>query len=329
MRRTMLGRGGATVSALGLGCAALATANDPRAVARAAVEAGIDFFDTSDLYGVGRSESTIGGILAEIGRDRVTVATKFGSIPGKADGVGDGPRTVNNDPRYIPQACDASLRRLGIDVIDLHYMHRRDPAVPIEDSVGAMARLVEAGKVRFLGLSEVSGATLRAAHAVHPITALQSEYSLWMREREGDVLPICAELGITFVPFSPLGRGFLTGTLAVESLAPGDFRASLPRFQGEAAAQNLRLVMALKRFADGCGVKPGQIALAWLIAKGEAGPPIVPIPGTRRPEIVRENAAAAEIRLSPAEVAELDALFSPDAVAGPRYTADEAARVGL
>jgi aryl-alcohol dehydrogenase-like predicted oxidoreductase len=328
MRRTPLGRSGATVSALGLGCAALATAADPHAVVEAALDAGMDFLDTSDLYGVGQSERVIGGLLARIGRDRVTVATKFGSIPGKADGVGDGPRTVNNDPRYIPLACDASLRRLGVEVIDLYYMHRRDPAVPIAESVGAMARLVEAGKVRFLGLSEVSGATLRAAHAVHPIAALQSEYSLWMREREADVLPVCAELGITFVPFSPLGRAFLTGTLAVETLAPGDFRASLPRFQGEAAAQNQRLVAVLLTFASARSVKPGQIALAWLIAKGEAGAPIVPIPGTRRPEFVRENAAAADIHLSHAEIAELDALFAPEAVAGARYPADEAARVG-
>jgi aryl-alcohol dehydrogenase-like predicted oxidoreductase len=328
MRRTPLGRSGATVSALGLGCAALATAADPHAVVGAALDAGMDFLDTSDLYGVGKSESVIGGLLARIGRNRVTVATKFGSIPGKADGVGDGPRTVNNDPRTIPLACDASLRRLGVEVIDLYYMHRRDPSVPIAESVGAMARLVEAGKVRFLGLSEVSGATLRVAHAVHPIAALQSEYSLWMREREADVLPVCAELGITFVPFSPLGRAFLTGTLEVETLAPGDFRASLPRFQGEAAAQNQRLVAALLTFASARSVKPGQIALAWLIAKGEAGAPIVPIPGTRRPEFVRENAAAADIRLSPVEIAELDALFAPEAVAGARYPADEAARVG-
>ena len=292
MRRTRLGSSGATVSALGLGCAALASADDPAGLVAAALESGIDFFDTSDLYGVGKSESLIGRLLARPGRARVTIATKFGSIPGKADGVGDGPRTVNNDPRYIPQACDASLRRLGLEVIDLYYMHRRDPAVPIADSVGAMARLVEAGKVRFLGLSEVSGATLRAAHAVHPISALQSEYSLWMREREADVLPICAELGITFVPFSPLGRAFLTGTLAVESLAPGDFRASLPRFQGAAVAQNQRLVVALQQFAAARGVKPGQIALAWLLAKGEAGAPIVPIPGTRRAAFVRGGRSA-------------------------------------
>jgi aryl-alcohol dehydrogenase-like predicted oxidoreductase len=328
MRTTPLGQSGAMVSALGLGCAALAAAEDPRGLMRAALDVGIDFFDTSDLYGVGKSESVLGGALRQLPRAQLTIATKFGSMPGKADGVGDGPRTVNNDPRYIPQACDASLRRLGVEAIDLYYMLRRDPAVPIEDSVGAMARLVEAGKVRLLGLSEVAGATLRAAHAVHPIAALQSEYSLWMREREADVLPICAELGITFVPFSPLGRGFLTGTLNVDGLAPRDFRASLPRFQGEAIVQNQRLVAHLQQFADARRVKPGQIALAWLMAKGEAQPPIVPIPGTRRPAFVRENAVAVSIRLSPAEVTELDALFAPEAVVGARYPADEAARVG-
>jgi aryl-alcohol dehydrogenase-like predicted oxidoreductase len=329
-----LGRGassgpaGATVSALGLGCAALATAGDPDAVVKAALDAGMDFFDTSDLYGVGQSETVLGRALSGIGRDHFTVATKFGSMPGKADGVGDGPRTVNNDPRYIPQACDASLRRLGVDVIDLYYMHRRDPAVPIEESVGAMARLVEAGKVRFLGLSEVSAATLRAANAVHPISALQSEYSLWMREREADVLPVCRDLGIAFVPFSPLGRAFLTGTLDVETLSPRDFRRSLPRFQGEAIARNQRLVDALRDFAETLGPKPGQIALAWLIAKGTAGAPVVPIPGTRRPEFVRENAAAADVRLSAEQIAELDALFVPEAVSGARYPEDEEARVG-
>jgi len=328
MHKASLGRGGATVSALGLGCAALATASDPGAVVAAALDAGIDFFDTSDLYGVGASETVLGTMLSRIAQNRFTIATKFGSMPGKADGVGDGPRTVNNDPRYIPQACDASLRRLGVEVIDLYYMHRRDPAVPIEDSVGAMARLVEAGKVRCLGLSEVSGPTLRAAHAIHPISALQSEYSLWMREREGDVLPICSELGITFVPFSPLGRAFLTGTLDVENLASGDFRLSLPRFQGKAVARNQRLVDAFRDFAAAHGAKPGQIALAWLIAKGTTHAPVVPIPGTRRPDCVWENAAADDVRLSPVQIAELDALFVPEAISGARYPDDEAARVG-
>ena len=315
------------MSALGLGCAALREGDG--AVVAAALEAGVDFFDTSDLYGVGRSEVVLGQCLAGIPAGRVTIATKFGSMPGSADGVGDGPRTVNNDPGYIPQACDASLRRLGRDVVDLYYMHRRDPAVPIEDSVGAMARLVEAGKVRWLGLSEVSAATLRAAHAVHPIAALQSEYSLWMRDRERDVLPVCAELGVTFVPFCPLGRAFLTGTLDVAGLGAGDFRASLPRFQGEAAGQNMRLVEQLGAFAAQRGATSAQVALAWLLAKGRHGAAIVPIPGTRRPERLRENAGAVSLALSEADTRWLDTLFDPGAVAGERYTPDEAARAGL
>ena len=310
MRRTALGRSGATVSAIGLGCAVFREAGpQTEGALNAALDAGIDFFDTSDLYGVGRSESVLGRFLAGIGRSRVVVATKFGSMPGAADGVGTGPRTVNNDPRHIPQACEASLRRLGTDTIDLYYMHRRDPAVPIEDSVGAMARLVEAGKVRWLGLSEVAATTLRAAHAVHPIAALQSEYSLWMRDREQDLLPVCAELGVTVVPFSPLGRGFLTGALAVETLGPGDFRATLPRFQGQAAAQNLALVSELGEFAARRGATAAQIALAWLMAQSRRGTPVVPIPGTTRDARIRENAAAAQIDLTAAELAWLDTLF--------------------
>ena len=325
MERTALGRHGAAVSALGLGCAALREGDG--ATIAAALDAGIGFFDTSDLYGVGRSEALLGICLA--GKGRATIATKFGSMPGAADGVGSGPRTVNNDPRYIQQACEASLRRLGRDVIDLYYVHRRDPAVPIEDSVGAMARLVEAGKVRWLGLSEVSAATLRAAHAVHPISALQSEYSLWMRDREQDVLPVCAELGVTFVPFCPLGRAFLTGALDVASLGAGDLRASLPRFQGDAARHNMGLVEQLGVFATERGATSAQIALAWLLAKGRRGAPIVPIPGTRRPERIRENAGAASLALSDADIGWLDALFDPSAVVGDRYTPDEAARAGL
>jgi aryl-alcohol dehydrogenase-like predicted oxidoreductase len=331
MDRSTLGQSGVTVSALGLGCAGIGrgtSAADAHATMAAAIAAGIDFFDTSDLYGVGASESLIGSFIAKARPARLVIGTKFGSMPGAADGVGRGPRTVNNHPDYIPQACDASLRRLGVDVIDIYYMHRRDPAVPIADSVGAMGRLVEAGKIRGLGLSEVSARTLREAHRTHPIAALQSEYSLWMRDPERDVLPVCAELGITFVPFSPLGRAFLTGTLAVETLKATDFRASLPRFQGEAAAQNRKVVSELASFAASRGASPAQIALAWLLAKGQAGPAIVPIPGTRRPVYVAENASAANIVLNAAETAALDALFAPDAIIGDRYTPEEAARAG-
>ena len=211
-------------------------------------------------------------------------------------------------------------------MIDLYYMHRRDPAVPIADSVGAMVRLVEAGKVRWIGLSEVSATTLRAAHAVYPIAALQSEYSLWMRDPEADVLPVCHELGITFVPFSPLGRAFLTGTLSVAALSPGDFRASLPRFQQEPAARNMKLVAALTAFAEGRGATAAQVALAWLLARGRRGPAIVPIPGSSRPRYIGENAAAADLALNEAEVATLDQLFAPGAVVGDRYPPEEAAR---
>jgi aryl-alcohol dehydrogenase-like predicted oxidoreductase len=316
------------VSAVGLGCAGMGRGDEAAALATmaAALDLGIDFFDTSDLYGVGRGEELIGRFLS--GRSSVTVATKFGSIPGAADGVGSGPRTVNNHPDYVLRAADASLRRLGRDVIDLYYMHRRDPAVPVEESVGAMGRLVEAGKIRWIGLSEVSAATLRAAHAVHPITALQSEYSLWMREPEASVLPVCGELGIGFVPFSPLGRAFLTGTLAVETLGESDFRASLPRFKGEAAAANRILVTGLEAFAAARGVTAAQVALAWLLCGDRGGAVCVPIPGTTRPHRVAENAAAASVVLGSAEIAELDRLFAPGRVVGDRYTPEEAARAG-
>jgi aryl-alcohol dehydrogenase-like predicted oxidoreductase len=331
MERTTLNHGGVSVSALGLGCAGIGrgtSERDAHATMAAAIDSGIEFFDTSDLYGVGASESLIGSFIAKTQPGRLVIGTKFGSMPGAADGVGAGPRSVNNHPDYIPKACDASLRRLGVDVIDIYYMHRRDPAVPIAESVGAMGRLVAAGKIRCLGLSEVSAATLREAHCTHPIAALQSEYSLWMRDPETDVLPVCAELGITFVPFSPLGRAFLTGTLAVETLDAKDFRASLPRFQGEAAAQNMQLVRELKAFADRLPATPAQVALAWLLAKGRRGPAIVPIPGTRRPAYVAENAAAAGIVLSGDEIQALDAMFAPGAIAGDRYTPEEAARAG-
>jgi aryl-alcohol dehydrogenase-like predicted oxidoreductase len=331
MRRVPLGRTGHTAPAIGFGCAGLSQSRDEAGIAQAfetmqaALDEGMNFFDTADLYGLGHNEELIGRFIAEGTRDRIILCTKYGSLPAGADGMPG----VDNSPAHIARACDASLKRLGIDVIDLYYMHRRDPKVPIEESVGAMSRLVEAGKVRWLGLSEVSAATLRAAAAVHPITALESEYSLWMREPEDSVIGACRELGVSFVPFSPLGRAFLTGTLDTEEFAPSDMRSKLPRFRGEAAAHNRRLVAEMAEIARRKGVTPAQLALAWLLAKSDAALSIIPIPGTRRPKYVAENAAAASIMLVPEEVAELETLFAPDAVAGPRYHEIERARAGL
>ncbi|HVT26705.1 MAG TPA: aldo/keto reductase, partial [Lacipirellulaceae bacterium] len=275
----------------------------------AAIEQGIDFFDTADMYGRGHNEELIGRFIHEAGREKVIIGTKFGSIPAEDGGA----PSVDNSPKHIAAACDASLKRLGVDTIDLYYMHRRDPEVPIEESVGAMAKLVEAGKVRALGLSEVSAQTLRKGHAVHPIAALQSEYSLWFRKPEKDVLPTCRELGITFVPFSPLGRAFLTGTLPDTSFDGRDIRSTLPRFQGEAAARNRKLVAKMADLAKRCNVTMAQLALAWLLAKNTDQQWIVPIPGTKRPQYVIENAKAARATLSPHDIAELEEIFSPDA----------------
>jgi len=331
MRQVPLGRTGATAPAIGFGCAGLSQSRDEASVAQAletmqaALDAGMTFFDTADLYGLGHNEELIGRFIRMGARDRIILCTKYGSLPAGADGIPG----VDNSPGHIARACDASLQRLGIDTIDLYYMHRRDPNVPIEDSVGAMSRLVEAGKVRWLGLSEVSADTLRAACAVHPITALESEYSLWMREPEQSVIGTCRELGVSFVPFSPLGRAFLTGTLDTEEFAPTDMRFKLPRFHGEAAAHNRRLVRKMAGIAQLKGVTPAQLALAWLLAKSDAALSIIPIPGTRRAKYVAENAAAAAITLMPEDVAELEALFAPDAVAGARYHEIERARAGL
>jgi len=330
MRRIKLGQSPVTVSALGLGCVSMTDAygaareEDSIAAMQAALDCGIDFFDTADLYGNGRNEELVGRFIRRAGRSRVMVATKFGSIPAPAGGLPG----VDNSPAHIRAACEASLRRLQVDAIDVYYMHRRDPAVPMAESVGAMARLVEQGKVRALGLSEVAARTLREAHAVHPIAALQSEYSLWFREPEDEVLPACRELGIAFVPFSPIGRGFLAGTVTTEEFGAGDIRGTLPRFHGEAARHNRSLVDQLARFAAGRQATPAQIALAWLLSKNDAATAVVPIPGTKRQQYVRENAAAADIELSAEDVAWLENLFARDAVAGERYSAIESARAG-
>lgn len=291
--------------------------NESLATLARALELGVNFFDSADTYGHGHNETLLGKFLSQVGaarRAQVVVATKFGIVrePGQYE------RRIDNSPAYVRSACEASLRRLGVDSIDLYYCHRRNPDVPIEDMVGAMAGLVEAGKVRQIGLSEVSAQTLRQAHAVHPIAALQSEYSLWSREPEKDLLATCAELGTTFVAYSPLGRAFLTGAVNLASLGDGDFRKNLPRFSAEAETANRPLVESLHRFATARGMTNAQVALAWMLCKH---PHVVPIPGTRRSRYLEENTAAPGYVLSGEDVAELDRLFAPGRVAGSRYTA--------
>ncbi len=328
MDQRSLGRSGLSVSAIGLGCMGMSEFYGPSddeqslATLAAALDLGINFFDTADMYGVGHNERLLGRFLKGR-RDSVILATKFGNVRGP-----NGERLgISGTPDYVRSACDASLERLGIDTIDLYYQHRVDPKTPIEETVGAMKGLVEAGKVRFLGLSECSVATLRKAHAVHPITAVQIEYSLWSREPEVEMLAACRELGVAFVAYSPLGRSFLTGAVSTpDALADDDFRRSNPRFSGDALKTNLALVEALKGFAAGKGVTSAQIALAWILGKDDN---IIPIPGTRRQKYLEENVAATRIRLSPDEIAALDALFAPDAVAGTRYPAAAMAMLNL
>ena len=328
MQHRPLGRTGQSVSALGLGCMGMSEFYGARddaeslATLEAALSAGIDFLDTADTYGHGHNEELVGRFLKGR-RDKVVLATKFGIVrkPGTYE------RRVDNSPAYIRSACEASLKRLGVERIDLYYMHRRNPDVPVEESVGAIAELVSQGKVKALGLSEVSVETLRRAHKVHPISAVQSEYSLWTRDPEQGMLQACAELGVTFVAYSPLGRAFLTGTVSnPDALPEGDFRRASPRFQAEALERNNRLVAALEKFAAEHKAKPAQVALAWLLGKH---PHVVPIPGTKRRTYLAENAAAADIKLNAADIAELDRIFAPDAVAGARYTEEGMKGVGL
>lgn len=316
-RRT-LGREGLTVSAIGLGCMGMsdfygdADEATNLAVLNHALDIGVNFLDTADMYGVGRNEMLLGKVL-KTRRDEIVLATKFGNVRAP-DGAFLG---VNGRPEYVAQACDASLTRLGVDHIDLYYQHRVDPRVPIEDTVGAMARLVEAGKVRYLGLSEAAPETIRRAVRVHPITALQTEYSLWTRDIEAEVLPTCRELGIGFVAYSPLGRGFLTGAIRnVDQLADNDWRRNNPRFQGENFDQNQRLVDAVVELARARGNTPAQLALAWLLHQGKD---IVPIPGTRRISRLDENAAASTIRLSYGDIERIDSVLHANVVSGMRY----------
>jgi aryl-alcohol dehydrogenase-like predicted oxidoreductase len=322
MDKVKLGSQGAVVSRMGLGCMGMSEFYGERddvesaATVLRALDLGINFLDTADTYGIGDNEELIGKTIRGR-RDEAFIATKFANVRTKED---PGHWSISGKPEYVRAACDASLRRLGVDHIDLYYQHRVDPETPIEDTVGAMAGLVKAGKVRYLGLSEASPATIRRAHKVHPISALQSEYSLWERHVEQEILPTLRELGIGFVPYSPLGRGFLTGAITKRTdLSEGDSRAQrFPRFSVENFDKNQLLVERVKAIARRKGVTAGQLALAWVLAKGKD---VIPIPGTKRRKYLEENAAAASIALTPQEVTEIEAAVPQEEIKGDRYAA--------
>ena len=318
MKTRKLGSQGLTVSELGLGCMGMSefygTGDEAESIAtiHRALELGVTLLDTADMYGPFTNEQLVGKAIASH-RNQVVLATKFGVQRSEDKGF----RGINGSPEYVHQACDASLQRLGIDYIDLYYLHRIDPKVPIEETVGAMAELVQQGKVRYIGLSEAAPATIRRAASVHPITALQTEYSLWSRDPEDEILPTVRELGIGFVPYSPLGRGFLSGSItSLNDLAVDDFRRNSPRFQGENFNKNLQLVERVKEIAAEKGVTPGQLAIAWLLAQGDD---IVPIPGTKRRAYLEENVAAVDITLTQEELDRIDQVAPKNVAVGDRY----------
>jgi len=328
MEKRRLGRDGPEVSAIGLGCMGMSefygsgSEQDSIATIHHALDRGVTFLDTADMYGVGRNEELVGKAIRDR-RDQVFLATKFGNVRGpNGEFLG-----VRGDPEYVRSACEASLQRLGVEVIDLYYQHRVDPNVPIEDTVGEMARLQQEGKVRFLGLSEAAPRTIRTAHATSPITAVQTELSLWSRDAEAEVIPTFRELGIGYVAYSPLGRGFLTGQItSPEDFAPDDFRRNHPRFQGENFEKNIQLVREVEALAREKGCTTAQLALAWVLAQGED---IVPIPGTKHIRYLDENIGALDVTLTDADLRRLDAILPPGAAAGPRYAEQAMAAVNL